>query len=237
MPRFDLRLDEKLDSLATFKVLAVMCQPTNRVRREQMLATVQSETGVEPNRRRGLTNDEFYREVELTSARAGVAGGLLLTLLQLHLNGYRPSLNRAIPLVRALLPVWEQPSAPYWSKESHVGHRPHSRRKMLECYQAFRSVAHLWAAALHGQQHQHVDICPSKPATLPIFLGYADCILRMASLLPPNRRDGLLRIIPSKSWTFSIPQTLVTRVTLGALPFNEEQLNIISERASSNDLK
>jgi hypothetical protein len=47
MPRFDLRQNNgTLDPLASFKALAVMCHPHNRVQREKMLGNIQLETGV-----------------------------------------------------------------------------------------------------------------------------------------------------------------------------------------------
>lgn len=114
MPRFDLRQDDgTLDPLASFTVLAVMCYPDNRVRREKMLGNIQKESGVGQPRRRPFTSDAFMEEVRHADRRAAVAGGLLLTRLQLHQNGYRASLNRVIPLVSTLLPKWKQPQGPY----------------------------------------------------------------------------------------------------------------------------
>jgi hypothetical protein len=47
MPCFDVRQDDgTLDPLASFKVLAVMCSPHDRVLREKMLGNVQKETKV-----------------------------------------------------------------------------------------------------------------------------------------------------------------------------------------------
>src|SRR5688572_4190123 len=111
MPVFDLRSDShSLDAHAPFKVLSVMCYPdrSGRFRRESMIAHIQSETGEGQPRRRPLSREEFFKEVHLHSGRAAVAGSLLMTQLQLHLNGYRASFNRARPLVLALLPLWEQ---------------------------------------------------------------------------------------------------------------------------------
>jgi len=113
MPRFDLRQDDgTLDPLASFKVLAVMCHPNHLTQREKMLGNIQKETGVGQPRRRPRGSEAFMEEVRRASRRAAVAGGLLLTLLQLYHNGYRASLNRAMPLVVALLPKWKQPEGP-----------------------------------------------------------------------------------------------------------------------------
>jgi hypothetical protein len=89
---FDLRLDEDtFDPLAPFKVLAVLCHPRDRSARERMLAHVHAGTGVGRPRRRALDRDEFHSEVRQNALRAGVAGSLLLTRLQLHhLGNYSP---------------------------------------------------------------------------------------------------------------------------------------------------
>ena len=133
MPRFDLRQDDgTLHPLASFKVLAVMCHPSNLVLREKMLGTTEKETGGLRPRRQPATAEMFMQEVRRTSRRAAVAGGLLLTMLQLDHSGRRASLNHAIPLVAALLPMWQQPLSPYWSKICHFEHRPRSKTTMLQ---------------------------------------------------------------------------------------------------------
>ena len=89
-----------------------MCGPHDRVLREKMIGSVKKESGVGQPRRRPATRQTFRDEIRRADRRAAVAGGLLLTMLQLHSNGYRPSLNPAIPLVSALLPKWKQPEGP-----------------------------------------------------------------------------------------------------------------------------
>jgi hypothetical protein len=121
VPRFDLCQDnDTLDPLAPFKVLTVMCHPNDPRQREKMLETIQKETGKGKPRRRPLTSKEFFDEVRRVDTRAAVAGGLLLTMIQLR-NDYNPSLNKAIPLVAAPLPKWTQPMLPIgqalWLKE------------------------------------------------------------------------------------------------------------------------
>ena len=70
MRRLDLRKDaEQLDDLAPFKVLAVMSQPSDTRRREQMLALLHAQTGHGRSRRRALTEDGFLREEKLMSRR------------------------------------------------------------------------------------------------------------------------------------------------------------------------
>ena len=235
MPLFDLRGDDStLDPLAPFKVLAVMCRPNDRVKREGMLGNIQQETGEGQSRRRSLSSQEFMGVVRPTSRRATVAGGLLLTMIQLHANGCRKSLNQAMPLVAALLPTWQQPVGPYWSKDCHFGHHPRDRKNMLSAYKEYHSVAHLWAAALHGQQHDREDIWPGSTRSLPTFLAYAEAILDLACRLPsfvPGRRFAMSR---PESWRFTLPE--LRPVTLAGLPFSSEQLAIFDEHLSHKTL-
>ena len=161
-----------------------MCHPNNRIQREKMLGSIQQETGQGKPRRRPLTSEEFIDEVRRVGTRAGVAGGLLLTMVQLQSSDCNPSLNHAIPLVAALLPKWKQPEGPYWSKDCHIRQHPHSRGKVLRAFNEFRSVAHLWAALLRSQQHNRQDIWPGSLDTLATFLARAEAILDLACHLP-----------------------------------------------------
>jgi hypothetical protein len=230
MPRFDLRQDhDTLKPLAPFQVLAVMCCPTNRIRRERMMGDIQATTGIEVPRRRPFSSDELRKEVRLSSLKAVVAGGLLMTRLQLHLNGYPFSLARAMPLVRALLPDWEQRYGGTWPKDASTRQWPHSWRKMLAAYDEYRSVAHLWAALIHGGQHQREDIWPGSVETIPVLLSYADALLEIASCLPSPRRDQRFVLTPREVWNFIIPEKLLVHKTLEALPLNEEQLQILND--------
>ncbi len=229
MPRFDLRQnDGTLHPLASFKVLAVMCHPRHRTQREKMLGNIEQETGVSRPRGRPMTAEAFMQEVRRTSRRSAVSGGVLLTMLQLHHNGRRPSINQAIPLVTALLPEWKQPQSPYWSKVSHYGHRPHSKTNMLRAFDQFRPVAHLWGALLYGQQNDRQDIWPGTRETLPAFLAYAEAILELASALPSFARDRRFAITRSEAWFFTLPGPIAT-VKLAVPPLNEQQLAILHE--------
>jgi hypothetical protein len=230
MPRFNLLQDDgTLDPLAPFKVLAIMCHPNNLKRREEMLALLHSETGHGRPRRSSLTEEAFQREVKLTSPLGIVAGSILLTRLQLHQQGLRYSLNQALPLISALLPKWEQPEGYDWSRDVHVGHHPHNLRKMRQTYSQFKSVTHMWAALIHGGQHDRKDICPESLETLPTFLAYANCILDMDRTLPSPARDRRHSVTRSKAWVFTIPEDLTKTVTLEALTLHEKQRCILNE--------
>ena len=235
MPLFDLHDGSgALDPLAPFKVLAVMCHPNSRVGRERMMAHVQKETGEGKPRRRPLSSEEFMTEVRRVRMRAAVAGGLLLTMIQLHANGCGGSLNHAAPLVADLLPKWQNPEGPYWSKTCHFEHHPHSRRKMLKAYRDFRSVAHLWAALLHGEQHGRADIWPGTNSTLPVFIGYSEAVLDLACKIPSPVRGRRFALSRSEAWRFTLPA--VPLVTLAGLPLRPEQQSVLNEHSRRNVL-
>lgn len=237
MPRFNLLQDDgTLEPLAPFKVLAVMCHPNSLKRREEMLALLHSKTGHGRPRRSSLTEDAFQREVKLTSPRGVVAGSILLTRLQLHQKNLKYSLNQALPLVSALLPKWEQPTGCDWSSDAHVGHHPHNLRKMRQTYNQFRSVAHLWAALIHGGQHSKEDICPGSLETLPTFLSYANCFLDMDCALPIPANERRYSGTRSKAWGFTIPKGLSKTVTLEAFPLHEDQWRILNEHKARKAL-
>jgi len=231
MPRFDIRKnDTTLDDLAPFKVLAVMCHPTDLERREEMLALLHTQTGHGNPRQRAVTEDAFHRDVKLWSPRGVVAGGLLLTRLQLHANNRNCSLNQALPLVSATLPKWKQPEGYDWSADAHVGHHPGNLRRMRLTYKRFESVAHLWTALIYGGQEQRDDIWPGTCQTLPTFLSYADCFLKMARSLPTPARDRQPSRMSSKAWVFTVPKHLEKTVALKALQLTDEQKHILNER-------
>ena len=234
MPTFDLR-DKSggLHPLAPFKVLAVMCHPTDRKMRERILAPVQRETGTQTPRAAGLSHGQIMREVQLRGNRAGLAGGLLLTLLQMHDNDIRHSLNRAIPLITPLLDRWEQPAAGAWSPDCHVAHRPHSRRKVLGAFNDFLSVAHLWAALIHGGQHQRPDIWPGSNETLPRFLAYAEAFALRGSRLEWPGHDRRFTLDRRKIWRLHVPEHLRETCNLQALPLTDAQRAVLNEHTST----
>ena len=236
MPRFDLRQDDgTLDPLAPFKVLAVMCHPNNLAQREKMLGNILKETGEGKSRRRPLTSEGFMNEVRRCDRRAIVAGGLLQTMLQLQSSDHTPSLNRALPLVAAFLPKWEQAIGPYWSKDCQISHHPHSRTNMLRAYNRYRSVSHFWAALLHGQQYDRKDIWPGSLETLPTFIAYAEAILGLACSLPSSAPGQRFAMSRAEAWRFMIDN--LQQITLSALPLTDAQAAILNEQGSRTLLR
>ena len=215
-----------------------MCHPSDKKQRDSMVGHVLSDSGHGPPRRRPLSEDEFMDEVRFAANRFMIAGSLLLTLIQLQNNGYKPSLNRAAPLVAANLPRWEQPDYTRWSPTSHVTHRPHSRRKMLDAFRRYRSVAHLVAAMIHGQQNDRPDIWPATRESLLILLAYSDCILAMGCKLPSPGRDRRFALDRTTAWRFMIPQSLVKKTPyLHALPLVDFQIQALNTPKRHKTLK
>jgi hypothetical protein len=155
-----------------------------------------------------------------------------LTMVQLQASDHNPSLNNAIPLVVARLPKWEQPEGPYWSRDCHIGHHPHCGESILRAFGEFRSVAHLWAALLHGQQHNRQDIWPGSSETLPIFLAHAEAILDLACRLPSFGRGRRFVMSRSAAWRFTSGNT--QRITLRPLPLTDEQLQLLASKNVSS---
>ena len=224
MPVLNLKTaDGDLHPLASFKVLALMCHPTDTRDRQTMMALIQRGTGVGMPRAAALTNDGFLREVTFRGNRGLVAGALLLTLIQLDENGYRASLNRAIPLIKILLDKWVQLEEQFWTPDCHIGHKPHSRRRMLSAFNDYLTVAHLWAALLHGGQQEREDIWPGSPKTLPTFLAYANSFLRMGQKLTWAGRARHFTLPSKNMWTIVLPAGLKEIRQVKALPLYEEQ--------------
>jgi hypothetical protein len=208
-----------------------MCYPHDRVKREKMLAQAVTEAGFkEARRRKAIPSDEFLAEVKVISPRAEVAGAILLTLLQLHADGYRGSLNNALPLVASLLPAWIQHTGPTWRAGFEHGRAPTSRRKLLAAWSDFRPVAHLWAAYVFGAQNERDDIGPASPHTLPAFLDYANAFLSMGRALPLRSQDSRFALTKAKAWTFAVPESLRETRWVEALPSPEEWIGLLDER-------
>jgi hypothetical protein len=230
MPRFNLRRDgHSLDPLAHFKIRAVMCHLNDSVARERMLAPIQRATGAGTPKRTGVPKSEFISSLQPSAPRAAVAGGLLLARLQLHLNGYPPSLNNAMPLVKSLLPKWVGNSEFHWHPDIHLDHRPTSRRKMLEAYKEYLPVAHFWAALIHSSQNEREDIWLDSLEKVPAFLAFAECFLEMACQLPRQRGERVAADMRRKAWVFIIPTHLKRDVNITVLPLHDEQIAILNE--------
>ena len=149
MQTFNLCQDEDtFKANATLRVLAVMCHPHDASARNRMI-----------NGR--LSQEEFLATVRLAALDAAVAGAILLTRLQLFLSEPRLAHNmaRALPMVRAQLIAeigadLRKNQRPGWPHDPATRQSPVSAGRMRAAYDKYVSVAHLWAALLHVEQHQ-----------------------------------------------------------------------------------
>ena len=229
----DLRNDEKtnFNPLAPFTVLSLMCRPSDRKARERMMGHIRVSTGTGEARRRPLTVDEFDAEVKLCSPRGMVAGNLLITRIQLHFLGYPCTLHWALPLAKAQLISGQLPGYEKRNQNQSFGRgtsqAPVSLRKMRSAYHEYLPVAHLWAALIHGQQHDRADIWPGSNQTLPTFLAFASCMLELASVVPNQNRMQRFALSSRGAWRFVIPKHLEGWKQLIALPLGPEQLRAL----------
>ena len=99
---------------------------------------------------------------------------------------------------------------------------------MLEAYNKYRSAAHLWAAMLHGQQHNRQDIWPGSPESLPTFIGYAEGILDLACRIPSLARGRRFAMRRSEAWRFTIPG--IKPDALDISPLDDAQLAILNDQ-------
>ena len=227
MPRLSLTdASGELKPLAPFEVLAVMCHPTDRKARRQMLALVEAQTGVGPAKRPRLSDDEFEHQVEAAAHRGGViAGGLLLNMIQLHLQHPPATINRAMKMLHYLLPPWEQPTGSGWEKG--LIRTSTRRQRILDGFRDFLPVAHLWGARIYSGENGRSDIAPGSNQTLPTFIAYANAFAAMASRVPYRSPGRRLILPPNVVWRFVLREHLVNPPQLVALSLHPEQLAVL----------
>ncbi len=137
-------------------------------------------------------------------------------------------------LIQPLLKKWQQPLAPFWTPDVHAAHIPHSRRKILDAFRDYLSVAHLWAALLHGLQHGRDDIWPGSNQTLPRFLAYAEAFADKGAQLPWTGSGRDFTLPKEKIWRIVILDRLRETRPVVALALNENQKTVLDTLASSN---
>jgi hypothetical protein len=219
-----------LDALAAFRVLALMCHPTDLGARRRMLALLHRETGYGTQRVKALDSATFMLTVERHARRAMLAGGLVLTMIQLQHNGETCSVETALALMLPHLPRWEQRSGPEWSSDLDAHHTPHSRRKVLDAFHSHRAVSHLWGALMHIQQHAQDE--PNSDETLALFLAYAEAIAELGASVPWRGNDGPFLLSGKRLWHLVIPVHLRVARPLTALPFTDEQRQLLTRNAA-----
>ena len=238
MPVFDLRQRNnqlQLDRLSAFKTLAVMCYPTERANRERMIGFFQKEMGGSIPRRSPFSNEAIANELKLHNMRGSQTGSLLLTMVQLRLNGYEPSLRLAIELQKIGLPIWSNLTAPEWKADSHLDHLPHSREIIMINARNYRSVAHLWAAHVHSIQAQvapRQDDLPSWPDShdgFVRFLGYAEVFWNYEASAKPSRGNTTGSFFGSADrWNMHLPNHMNVRPKIKPLPIPRAWLDTLT---------
>ena len=213
---FDLRKDENtFRANATVIVLAVMCYPHDEVARNRMI-----------NGR--LSQEEFLVAVNLAALHASVAGAILLARLQLFLSEPRLaySIARALPMVRAQLiakigPDVRKNQRPGWPHDIATRQWPVSGGGMREAYDYYLSVAHLWAAMLHAEQHQRSDLWPSANDRLGAFLAVANWFLKAGRWMPAPEQPHRFALSVRDACHFRLPLNSVPMTVLIPLPLED----------------
>ena len=223
MPFRDLRADDgNLDPLAQFIVLALMCFPRQEDKkgRDRMLSTIRAQTGIGKPRSGLITNGDFFKEVDKHAAHAAISGHLLMTCIQHHDLGQDHTLEVAIDLAKKLPDRWKIAYGGDVVDPDKPTHMPHSRRKMMDAFNQYLSVAHLWAAFLYGIQNEREDIAPDINDTLPTFLAYGEEFAQKAAKVPfssPNRR---VLLPDDQRWHFHLPTDSIKTVQIQAIPLD-----------------
>jgi hypothetical protein len=188
-----------------------------------MVALIEAQTGVGPAKRPRLSETEFWNRFRAATHPGKVAGGLLLSFLQLQQNGIPPTLNRAIAMVKPLLPVWEQPTGSEWHSHDALAHTPTERQRLLHAFNSHLSVSHFWAALILGEQNKSKISLPDSNAALPQFLGYAEAIAGMAEGTLWWGKDRTYLLPRDRRWRIIIPKVLEQNPKLEVLPLEKEQ--------------
>lgn len=219
---------DAFDPRAPFKVLAVMCHPTDRRARahliKRLLMPVDPETG-DPAI---SSNGNPLHQVGMASTQGKIAGDTLLSLIQLHHHYPPATVNQALALVHAALPPWNQPKGPEWHERYGEVRTSTQRARMLTALRQFLPVSHLWATLIVAEVEKY-DAWPGSNATLPEFLGIADALARYAKQIPWRGRDRQVVLPPEVVCRFSVPEAHRRRISLSIPLFNDKQRNALAQ--------
>jgi hypothetical protein len=241
MPNLDLRDPHNrasFDLLAHFRVLSVMLYPNDAKARERVMSSVRAEAVGGPQRTRALTDSEAKIAQEFGASRGGEAGFMMMALIQLNAHGLKPSLGKAVDLIRFELPLFGIEEELAWRAELSHQHLPRHVGKLRKIYQQFGSVAHLWAVLVHEQQwdqwrlsqgqNELADLLPSTVGKLHRFLAYAEQIWSLYSELPIRRGSSPDKANIPERWTFTVPIGFNGLPHLVPLPIPEDRLHRIT---------
>ena len=92
-----------------------------------------------------------------------------------------------------------------------------------DAYRAYRSAAHLWAAAVYGVVQGRPDLHPLTVSHLPSFLAYAEEIARLATTLAWAEPEEELSLNRNILWTFVLPEGVARKAE--ALPLSQPNVS------------
>ena len=200
--------------LAPFRILAVMCHPYSRELRRRMLSLVEAETYVGPARRAKLDSNAFQDEVRRAKVRSMLVGDLLLYLIQLHAHERPATITRALKLVTAPYPRWQQPTGAAWRIEDQRAPRIRIHRAaVMDAFHDYLPVAHLWAAFVVNIVEEPERFWQATESTLPTLIGVAKGLEDLAATIPWRGRDRQYLFERRRAWRFAFPGSEADRIT------------------------
>jgi hypothetical protein len=147
----------------------------------------------------------------------GVAGDILLFMIQMQMAGYLPSVEKAVFLMKTRLAEGQTPAGKTL---------PASRKEILKAWVGYKSVAHFWAAfnleftikfdglytpgGLESQEtpHERPHICLLS-TELPVFLNFLtvlECLGLWGSVQSPShQRTPTPWLDPTTTWYCEVP--------------------------------
>ena len=227
MRPIDLRMRgdaTRLKPLAHFSVLSYMLHPGDAKSREQFMAKIAEETGEISPRRAPLSHEEAIRNLHLHRNKGAQAGFITLTQIQLHRENSNSSLNNAIKIIQEAQPDWNsQGNTDDWRRPQPYQYLPGARQTIIKNVREYRGSQFLWAAFIHNLEHEHVEpFWLVSLDNLPKFIGHAEIFAEFYKKLPVQRRGPRPKDVFKERIRFKIPQQLVIRPNITALPLPDE---------------
>lgn len=190
-----------LDSWARVLVYAVMLYPRDQRARSGVLKAAKQDQLTEAAQAKELAKAR-------TAARVGLAGSILLRLIQIEEAGEKPSLRAASFLISEM---WEKD----WLTNPDYSHlrrlnTGRQRQRHLDAWHINRPVAHLWAALLLPLFYDmESPTFLDQDADFIEFIHVAEWFAARGSqiyLLNPRARRNVKAMEPSKTWCFKLPE-------------------------------
>lgn len=199
--------DESLDQFAVHRILAVMLEPSDTAARRSLLAPTRSAVPGGSDAELG-----FHQAIDRCAPAASVAADVVLYLVQTNQEFGRTSLNSVIPIIRAAVPPWIQPTTSEWHSQRNHGRHNQAPAAIRRNFRTYRSVAHLWGAQIIAETENWDDAKPNSAAGPMKFLAIAEEIARLGAQIHLRKTDAYRRkevvLPPGKIWKFLLPNAL-----------------------------